>query len=244
MGDSWDETSFDVSEADARSLAKHVDSEDLDDEIFGGLAKKPDGNKSLLKAMQQSTGKGIFDDEDTKSSIKTATVLTPKTNFKKTVQQSIPKSSGKPTSNDDDDLLADLLGDSDYSEASQQKTNQVPLKSNEQIKTFPKRFDNTKNIQATSGPNGKPKERKDVLFDANDGSDLLGMIDSKKNTRGSNDANIRNQTPPRNEKKTSKPSFGDMINRTSLLKSNEEPIQKVNTPSNNDFVNSAGFSPR
>ena len=243
MGDSWDETSFDVSEADARSIVKNVDSEDLDDELFGGLGKKSAGNQSLLKAMQQSTGKGIFDDED-KSSLKASDITPKKTDITKPMYQSVKKPVAKPTSNDDD-LLADLLGDSDYSDTSQYKIKAVPeAKINKETKGVKKQTsDHTVNKQIASSLGEKSKQKGNVLFDADDSSDILGMLDTKKDSQVMNGGSSRHQTPPRQEK-SSKPSFDDLINRTSLLKNDEEPNQKILASPTNDFANSTGFTPR
>ena len=249
MGDSWDETSVEVSEADISSFAKNVDSDDLDKDLFGGLSRTTGSKPSLLQAMKKSTGKTMFDDDDKKGPVaaKPKQFSSPKPEIKKPILQSTPKPKAKASS--DDDLLADLLGDSDYSEISQAKPlAKLPAKPAKQSSAAPSARAAPK-AQAPVSKTAVSKPKKDNLFD-DDEDDLLGMLDSehddkippkKQPTKG-------NATPVKKPDTASKPKskFDEILNRTSLMK--ETPPRDVSTPikrgPKNDDLENMGFTPR
>lgn len=173
MGDSWDDTSFEVSEADPSSVAKQFDNDDMDDELFGGLGGgKSKSKPSILQAMKRSGGRGIFDDDDPKPAVSkpapkpAAPPAAPSPGAaRKGAAQSTPKpkKGGGPS---EDDLLADLLGDSDYSDISQPKE---PVKQ----PAAPVPRISTPGSRGT-GSRGTPK--RDIIM--SDEDDLLDMLDS------------------------------------------------------------------
>ena len=190
MGDSWDETSVEVSEADLTSFAKNVDSDDMDAALFGGLSSKP-SKPSLLQAMKKSTGKTVFDEDENKPAIKPRQNITsPKPEIKKPVFQSTPKpvSKAKATPSEDD-LLADLLGDSDYSEIShpkvpQRKAAPAPARSTPAaVATTPSKGSRAGPPAVATPPRSRatpsiPSKGAANLFD--DDEDVLDMLDSEK----------------------------------------------------------------
>ena len=245
MGDSWDETSVDVSEADASTFGKHTDSDDLDKALFGGLGNTNNSKPSLLQAMKKSTGKSMFDDEDNKQATsKPKPFTSPKPEVKKATFQSTPKPKAKPAS--EDDLLADLLGDSDYSEISSAKPlPKLPAKPAKQSSAAP----SAKAAPKRQAP--APKAKKEILFD-DDEDDLLGMLDSEHETPKPSSKPVtpaRGRTAPASKLDStpkSKSKFDQILNRTSLMK--EEPSRDASTPvkrgpKTDDFEN-MGFTPR
>ncbi|KAL5259641.1 hypothetical protein ACHWQZ_G009928 [Mnemiopsis leidyi] len=248
MGDSWDETSVEVSEADISSFAKNVDSDDLDKDLFGGLSRTTGSSKpSLLQAMKKSTGKTMFDDDDRKpTAAKPKQFSSPKPEMKKPVMQSTPKPKAKASS--DDDLLADLLGDSDYSEISQAKPlPKLPAKPAKQSSVAPT-AKTTPKTQAPASKTLASRPKKDNLFD-DDEDDLLGMLDSEHDDKKpSKQLPAKgNTTPVKKPDSASKPKskFDEILNRTSLMK--ETPPRDVSTPikrgPKNDDLENIGFTP-
>ena len=243
MSDSWDETSVDVSEADASSFAKYVDSDDLDKELFGGLGKGTSNKPSLLQAMKKSTGKTMFDDEDKKpAASKPKPFTSPKPEVKNPTFQSPPNPKAKAAS--EDDLLADLLGDSDYSEISQAKPlPKLPAKPAKQSSAAP----SSKAAPKKQAPASRPK--RDNLFD-DDEDDLLGMLDSEHETKNPSSKPAKGDTTPAKKlDSTPKPKskFDEILHRTSLMKE-EPPSRDVSTPikrgPKNDDLENVGFTPR
>eukprot|EP00116_Pleurobrachia_bachei_P005891 sb/3466153/ len=250
MGDSWDETSLEVSEAVSRT-------DDLDADLFGSLSPKK--GPSLLQAMKNKTGKGIFDEQEVKPKPAAGVVRNTPAPAAKQPAVKTPKSP-------DDDLLADLLSDSDYSEISNRKppTKAPPSKTPAAVSTLPAKFNpvstppvgrarggggggggTTPNRGGNGGGGGTPnrnpgggKPQDKGLFDDDD--DLSGMLDSepiappsRTGSRNNKPAAGNNKPAPAAGKPASAPGnnkFSDLLSRTSLMKEEEDHVRASTAP--------------
>eukprot|EP00116_Pleurobrachia_bachei_P007443 sb/3467705/ len=247
MGDSWDETSLEVSEAVSRT-------DDLDADLFGSLSPKK--GPSLLQAMKNKTGKGIFDEQEVKPKPAEAAPVIRNT------PASATKQAVKTPKSPDDDLLADLLSESDYSEISNRKpvpSKTPPSKTHAAVSTPPAKFNNPVSTPPVAGrargaggggttpnrgggggtpnrnPGGKPQDK--GLFDDDD--DLSGMLDSEPIAPPSRTGSRNNKPAPAagNTKPAGKPAsapgtnkFSDLLSRTSLMKEGEDPVRASTAP--------------
>ena len=256
MGDSWDETSFEVSEADLSKL--NVDSDDLDKDLFGSLGGAAGGAKkpSLIQAMKQSTGKGMFEDTASKPAVKAVSKTQP-------VSKTVPKPVKKVV-DDEDDLLADLLDDSDLTSTprnvlAQPTPAKTPLARNTpEKKDLFKKPEPVKQPVKIDTPKRTPQSKKpaDNLFDDDDPLDLLGEPEPVKTPHS------RTSTPQKSTSKSGN-KFDNLLSKTSFFKEATDPGEDVEpfTPSTTPAratstpigrrggpkpgsADSAGFTPR